>query len=134
MDRGKAAAIHDALSNPDMLVDGSDIYVCNRNRGRDIAIGDKIAAKLLQRGISVGGFIVGVIVDKCGLFIEHCLAQHRADRLAFGKPVAAFLAQDFFGFRLVHGNEPRRPAIGKTLPVQLIENAGQGRRGKPEYT
>ena len=46
--------------------------------------------------------------------------------------MTAFLAEDFFSFGLVHRDEPRRPAIGKALSVQLIENARQGRGRKPQ--
>ncbi len=46
--------------------------------------------------------------------------------------MAALLSEHFFSFGLVHGDEARCPAIGKTLPVQLIKDARQGRGRKTE--
>ena len=44
----------------------------------------------------------------------------------------AFAGQQLFGVLLVERDEPGHPAIGKALPVQLVEDAGHGGAGKAQ--
>ena len=50
--------------------------------------------------------------------------------LAFGKPVSALTGQNLFSLVLIHRDKAGGPAIGKALPVQIIQNSGDGGRWK----
>ena len=78
-DGGKAASIYDALCSAQVLVNNGRVAVHDRNRRGDIAIGDQVRAKLLQRGVGVSGLVVSVAVEQGGLFIEQGFTQDRAN-------------------------------------------------------
>ena len=131
-DRREPAPIDHALHGACALFDFFTRGPHQGQRGRDIAIGDKIRAEFLQRCIGIGGLVVGIIVEKCGLFVEQCLPQDRADGFPLRKPVSPLLGEELFGLGLVHRDVSRCPAIGEAKPVEFIQHAGQCRGRKAQ--
>ena len=110
-----------------MFLDEAAVGIADGDRCRGIAIGDEVGAEFLQCRIGITCLVVGIRIQERSLFVEHGLAQDGPDGFALGEPVPALLAENLLGFGLVHGDEACAPAIRESLPVQLVENAGQGR-------
>ena len=129
-DAGEVAALDDLLDEPQLLVGDARIVVPDRDRRGDIGLADRVGAEFLQGRVGIERLVVGVGVEQRRGFVGHHLLEDRGDRLALGEPLPADLGQQPGGVGLVEQDRPRRPAIGKGEPVELVEHAGDRSRSE----
>ena len=126
----EAATVDDALDREEFFVDGRRAGIGDDERGGQIAIGDIVRAQLFERTVGIARLAVGIGIDQRRLAIEHHLAQHRADRFAFGKPLPPEFGQLTRRLGLVEGDPARHPTVGETEIVEGIEQSWGGDIGE----
>jgi hypothetical protein len=87
----------------------------------------------LQRLVGVDRLVGGVAVDQRALLLEDGLAQQGDDALALGEPLPAQAGELFLAVGLVEKQEAGGPAVGEAQPVEVVEQAGPGRRRKAAH-
>ena len=105
------------------LVGEARIFVPDGQGRRDIGFANEVGAQILQRRVGVHRLVMGVGVEQSRGLIGHHLLEDGEDRFALGEPLPADTGQDFGRVRLVEGDRPRRPAIGKGEAIEFVEHA-----------
>ena len=85
-----------------------------------------VCAQFLKSEIRIRGLVRGVGVHEGGSLIGHDLFQDRRDGLALGEPLPTNLGQQLGRVGLVEQDRARRPAVGKSQTVEIVENSGRG--------
>ena len=127
-DDREVAALDDLLGDPEVVVRDLWVRVHHRERRGDMGPAGDIRAELLQRLVGIDRLVGRVRIQKRRGLVGHDLLEDRADALALGEPLAADAGQQLCRVGLVEEDRPGRPAIGEGEPVEVVEDAGEGRR------
>ena len=128
----EAAFVQDAFGFPHALINDAPLLIVYDNRRRQKPERNVVGAELLQRGVRIRRLIISVRVYERACFIEQRLLDDCGDGFAFGEPLAAVFGEFGGRPRLVHGDKPRCPAIGKCERIKRIQKAGFACRRKTE--
>ncbi len=123
---GEVAALDGPLHQPQLGVGHGGVLVPDHDCRRDEGLADQIGPEVLERGVSVEGFVIRVGVQQRRRLVGHNLLQDRGNRLALGEPLPADFGDELGRIGLVETNGPGGPPVGEGQPVQLVEQAGPG--------
>ena len=121
--RGEVTALDDLLDEAQLFVGGARIAIPHRHRRGHIGDASIVRAQFLQGKIGIGSLVGRIAIDEDGSLIGHHFFQDRGDRLALGEPLAADLGQDLGCISLVEQDRAGGPAIGKSEPIEIVEEA-----------
>lgn len=78
MDRDKATAAQDPLNRLALIFHRGNIRIAHDDRGRQIPKADCIAPQFRQRGIRIGGLVIGIRINEGTLVLENVTGQREA--------------------------------------------------------
>ena len=129
---GEIPALDDLLDQAQLLVGGSGIVVPDRDGRGDVGLSNLSEPNSWSAASASIALLWASVSRSAEASLVITSLRIAAIDFALGEPLPPDPGQEFRRIGLVEHDRAGRPAVGEGEPVEVVENAGRGRRRKPD--